>query len=247
MTLIVTGGGSGIGRATALRLAHRSTVIVADRNLSAAEEVADRIREHGGTAHPVEVDVTDRDSVASMVHRAVGSAGEIQMLFNNAGISLRGTSSSLALADWRRMLDVHVRGTFLVNQAVLRQLVSQGRGGVILNMSSDFAVAGMPGNVAYAAAKTAVYSMTKSLALEFAPHGIRVNALGPGPIDTPMLRAGRDPVQWEAAEEAFRHKVPMRRLGQPDEVAAVADFLLGSRSSYITGQLVQPNGGQLTW
>jgi NAD(P)-dependent dehydrogenase (short-subunit alcohol dehydrogenase family) len=105
----------------------------------------------------------------------------------------------------------------------------------------------MPGAAAYAAAKSAIYSLVKSLAVAFAADGIRVNALGPGPIDTPLLRAGRSADEWEGTRRRFIETLPMHRLGQPEEVAAVADFLLSDRSSYITGQIVHPNGGQLTW
>jgi NAD(P)-dependent dehydrogenase (short-subunit alcohol dehydrogenase family) len=119
--------------------------------------------------------------------------------------------------------------------------------GAIVNTSSDFAVMGVAGIATYTAAKTAIYSLTKSLALEFAPHGIRINAVGPGPIDTPLLRSGRAPGEEDAALAQQRARVPMGRLGKPEEVAAVVDFLLGERSSYITGQIIHPNGGALSW
>jgi 3-oxoacyl-[acyl-carrier protein] reductase len=106
---------------------------------------------------------------------------------------------------------------------------------------------GVAGIATYTAAKTAIYSLTKSLALEFAPHGIRVNAVGPGPIDTPLLRSGRAPGEEETALAQQRARVPMGRLGRPEEVAAVVDFLLSGRASYMTGQIIHPNGGALSW
>ena len=119
--------------------------------------------------------------------------------------------------------------------------------GAIVNMSSDFAVMAVPGAAAYMAAKSAIYSLTKTIALEFAPHNIRVNALGPGPIDTPILQSGRTAQEYEDARNMLADKLPIGRLGRPDEVAAVLDFLLSDRSSYMTGQIVHPNGGQLMW
>jgi 3-oxoacyl-[acyl-carrier protein] reductase len=144
------------------------------------------------------------------------------------------------------MMDVHVKGTFLCCKAVLPQMCER-RAGVIVNMSSDYAVKGMIRGAAYAAAKSAVFSLTKSLAMEFVSHGIRVNALGPGPIDTPLLRAGREGAEWETAAAERAARVPMGRLGRPEEIAAVLDFLLSKNSSYITGQIIHPNGGQISW
>ncbi len=159
---------------------------------------------------------------------------------------LTPSASTCAAPPRDSVIETHVKGGFLVTQAVLPQMVERRAGSIVI-MSSDYAVKGMRNGAAYAAAKTALYSLCKTLAGEFAPFGIRVNAVGPGPIDTPLLRRGRSPAQWEDHKQARVQSVPMKRLGQPEEVAALVDFLLGPRSSYITGQLIHPNGGQISW
>src|SRR5262249_18323297 len=156
--------------------------------------------------------------------------GPVHALFANAGFNRRARVEAIAEEDWDAMMATHVKGIYLCAQAVLPQMLARGTG-AILTTSSDFAVIGVAGIATYTAAKTAIYSLTKSLALEFAPHGIRVNALGPGPIDTPLLRSGRAPDEEDAALAAQRARVPMGRLGRPEEVAALADFLLSERAS----------------
>jgi NAD(P)-dependent dehydrogenase (short-subunit alcohol dehydrogenase family) len=246
MTVLITGGGSGIGAATARRLARRCPVVVADRNAAAADAIAREINGGGGKALAVEVDVASSPSVKAMMERLTAEAGPIEGLFNNAGITVRRPIEAIAEEDWDRVINTHVKGTMLVSQAVLPQMLARRRGAIV-NISSDYAVIGVPDLAAYCAAKTAVYSMTKAMAVEFTAMGIRVNAVGPGPIDTPLLRAGRSTDEAAARLEMHKAKIPMRRLGEPEEVAAVVDFLLSERSAYIAGQLVQPNGGMVVW
>jgi NAD(P)-dependent dehydrogenase (short-subunit alcohol dehydrogenase family) len=245
-TVLITGAASGIGRATARRLAERMRVVIADRDGSAAHALAAELKQAGRQVFAVEVEVSSRASVAAMMRAIDGAVGPVHALFSNAGINRRAPVGDITEADWDAMMQTHVKGTFLCAQAVLPGMRARRRG-AILTMSSDYAVLGFAGAAAYAAAKSAVYSLTKSLALEFAADRIRVNALGPGPVDTPLLRSGRTPGQWEAAEARFVADLPMHRLGRPEEIAAVADFLLSDRASYITGQIVHPNGGQLSW
>ncbi len=242
--VLVTGAASGIARAAAIRLAGRMTVHAADIDEAGLAQTVDTIREAGGDARAVAVDVADRASVEAMV---AAVDGPIEAGFFAAGIHIRGTAESVAERDWDRMVDVHVKGTFLCCQATLRRMREQGTGGAIVTMSSDYAVMAVPGGAAYCAAKAAIHSLTKSIAQEFAPEGIRINALGPGPIDTPILRSGRSEAEYEEVRKRLAGNLPVGRLGRPEEVAAVVDFLLSERSSYITGQIIHPNGGQLTW
>ncbi len=242
--VLITGAASGIARAAAKRLAGRMTVYAADIDAEGLAETVDSIRAAGGSARAVEVDVADRASVEGM---AAAVDGTVDAAFFAAGIHIRGTAETVTEDDWDRMIGVHVKGTFLCCQATLSRMRAQGTGGAIVTMSSDYAVMAVPGGAAYCAAKAAILSLTKSIAQEFAPDRIRINALGPGPIDTPILKSGRTDEEYEQARERLADNLPIGRLGQPEEVAAVVDFLLSERSSYITGQIVHPNGGQLTW
>lgn len=243
--VMITGGASGIGAATATRLARRLAVVIADRDLAAAERLSTRLNQDGGETFAVAMDVTSGAAVRQAVARISRDIGPVRYLFSNAGINIRQNIEDITLADWNAMMNTHVRGGFLAAQAVLPRMLADRRGGIVFT-SSDFAVIGMARGAAYAAAKTALYSLAKSLALECAPFGVRVNAIGPGPIDTPLLR-NRPAPEWQQAQERFARIVPMRRLGTPDEVAACVDFLLSERASFVNGQLLHPNGGQVMW
>ena len=246
MHTLITGAASGIGKAAALRLSKRSTITIADKNADGALAVAGEINTAGGTAQAFGLDVCDPAAVQDMVASAEKGLGPIDALFNNAGINLRGPVLDITGDDWDLMLNTHARGMFLVAQNTLRGMVER-KAGVIVNTSSDFAVIGVSNLGAYCAAKTAIYAMTKALALEFAPQGIRINAIGPGPIDTPILRQNRKPEEIGDMLVANAKRAPLGRLGRPEEVAATVDFLLSDRSSYINGQLIQPNGGCVIW
>lgn len=243
---VITGGGSGMGRATALRLAgNGDQVCICDLKEEAVTSTAEQIRAAGGSAFTGVLDVREQAQVNGWIAEIIEKFGQIDCLFSNAGVNARATVANMTLAQWQLLIDTHVTGTFNFCQAVLRHMVKRQAGAIVIT-SSDFAIVGVANAANYCAAKTALYSLTKSLALEFAPH-IRVNAIGPGPIDTPLLRANRTAEEFETARRNFESKLPMKRLGQPEEVAAVVDFLLSDRASFITGQLIQPNGGQVMW
>ena len=243
----ITGAGSGIGRAAALRLARRGDrLALFDLDEKGLRETARQIEGIGGSAEIAVVDVRNRPGVESWCAEVIQKYGQIDYVFSNAGINARGQAAEMPLVDWTLLLDTHLTGTFHVCQTVLRNMVERKAGAIVIS-SSDFAIVGMRYGANYAAAKTALYSLTKALALEFAPRGIRVNAIGPGPIDTPLLRGGRSPAEWEEFRREYESRLPMKRLGKPEEVAAVVDFLLSDHAAYITGQLLHPNGGQVMW
>ena len=243
---LVTGGGSGIGRAVALRLAERGDrVALCDLNENGLAQTAALIRSSGGDARATVVDVRDRSAVGKWCDQVTAQFGTIDYLFSNAGVTSRSPVHDMEFAEWRRLIDTHVTGSFNVCQAALSFMVKKKSGAIVIT-SSDYAIIGMKDAANYAAAKTALYSLTKALAVDFAPK-IRVNAIGPGPIDTPLLRSRGTAEEWEERVRGYEARLPMGRLGTPEDVASVVDFLLSDRASYITGQLLQPNGGQVMW
>jgi NAD(P)-dependent dehydrogenase (short-subunit alcohol dehydrogenase family) len=241
---LVTGSAQGIGRACALAMAEEgASVAMADIQSAANEKAAAEIaKETGQLTFAIEADVSDPAQVAHMVESVLAKFERIDVLVNNAGILVTGDILTGSLEDFDRVQAVNVRGSFMVAQAVTRSMVARKIRGAIVNMSSINAVIATGTQLPYAVSKGGVNQLTRAMAVGLAEYGIRVNAIGGGTIDTPFI----GPVMNdEAARKRILSRTPLRRLGQPSEVAKVAVFLASEDSSYITGQTIYPEGGRL--
>ncbi len=240
----VTGGGSGMGRETARLLAEAGAhVTICDRDGDAARETARIVEEVGGIARADEVDVSDSPAVDRAVAAATEALGPIDALVNIAGIYQVAAVEDITDEDWARMFAVHVNGTFHTCRAVLPGMIAT-KSGAIVNMSSLHAVRGQANAAHYAAAKGAIIGLTKSIAREKGPLGIRANAVAPGPIDTPLWRGAVPPDEIDAVMAKRSEIIPIGRLGEPAEVAQTIVHLLSPAASYITGQVVTIDGGE---
>jgi NAD(P)-dependent dehydrogenase (short-subunit alcohol dehydrogenase family) len=238
---LITGAGAGIGRATAELFGREgAAVVVADYDRAAAEAVCSGITAEGGRAVAVAVDVSQPDQVDAMVVAAVQAFGGIDILFNNAGILIFGSVVETAFEDWQRMMAVNLNGVFLCSKAVIPLMRERG-GGAIINMSSSTGAHDGNGNAAaYVTSKGGVTLLTRCMAIDHAADHIRVNAIAPGPTDTPMLRR----IMSQDEIDAFAATFPAKRLGQPSEIAAAALFLASDEASFVTGAIFAVDGGQ---
>lgn len=239
-TAIVTGASRGIGASTAQVLARAgANVVVAARSVDALTEVVDRISSGGGHATAIRTDVTQPDSVEHLVARTVDVYGRLDAAFNNAGEgALQGPLAEVDPSAFDRVLDANLRGTFFCLQHEIRAMLESG--GSIVNMASTAGVGGWRGLGAYVAAKHGVVGLTRSAALDYAPNGIRINAVAPGPIMNERIASLTDEQQEPIAEA-----VPMRRIGHAEEVGAIVAWLCSDAASFVTGAVIPIDGGQL--
>lgn len=236
---IVTGAGSGFGRATSELFAKEGAkVVVVDYNEGTAQETADFIQSQGGAAIAVKADVSQESDVQYFVEKTIAEFGAIDILFNNAGIYTHGTVEETSVEEFDRAMAVNVKSLFLASKYALPHLRESK--GTIINTASAGGLIGFPTAIAYGTSKGAVISFTRGMAVDYAEEGIRVNAIAPGTGETGMTK---DLLQIDEVREGFLAPIPMKRVGQPKDVAHAALFLASSDASYITGHVLPVDGG----
>ncbi|MCS6835434.1 MAG: SDR family oxidoreductase [Anaerolineae bacterium] len=236
---IVTGAARGIGAAIALRYASEGcSLALCDLNLEGAEGIAEQVRtQYGVQALAVRTDVARRDEVETLVAATLQRFGTLDILVNNAAMFYNAPFEQQSDEQWDTIMDVNVKSVFMMSQAVIRHWLATARGGAIINLASISASVAFVNSSAYCTTKAAVASLTRCLALEYGPKGIRANSIAPGIIDTPMLPSQEDNERW------VREKLPIPRLGTPADVADLALFLASDESRYITGDMIYIDGG----
>jgi 3-oxoacyl-[acyl-carrier protein] reductase len=237
---LVTGGNTGIGRAVCSAFAAEGAdVAIAWYEREAeAESLAEAIRAQGRRALPIHADITDEQQVESMIGQVTGELGRLDILVNNAGIQKAQPITEMSVADWDRMLTVHLRGAFLCSREAARVMIAQ-RSGRIINLCSQLGYIGRENYTAYSTAKGGMIAFTRALAKELAPHGILANGVAPGLVDT-----GFDPLPAEA-KQAHAAALPLKRLGVPEDMTSAFVFLASDEGRYYCGQLLHPNGGEI--
>ena len=235
----ITGAGRGIGLATARRFAEGGALLALnDLNLGeGTKEVAAEARKKGGEALLIEADVAHPEEAEGFIREAERRFGAIDVLVNNAGILRSTPTHEVTWQEWEEVISVNLSGTWSCLRAALPGMIERGEGRII-NVSSELGLIGFPTYAAYSASKGGIIALTKAVAKEVAPHGVLVNSVAPGPVETDMLI--NDTIEYN---DETREQVPLRRFGKPDEIAAVIEFLAGPGGSFMVGQVVSPNGG----
>ena len=242
-SIIITGAAQGIGLACAQRFANDGAkVVLADIQVEKGKMAAKSIRDSGGEAIFVACDVGDREQVKTLIDKTVEIYGGLDGMISNAAILHPADILEIKEDDFDRVVRINLKGFFLTGQAAAKQMVTQNRGGVIINMSSIQAHITSGNLLSYAVCKGGVKQLTVAMALALASKGIRVNAIGPGSIATDMVM---DIISSEEARRAVMSRTPMGRLGKPEEIAAIAAFLVSDEASYITGETINADGGRL--
>ena len=242
---LITGAGSGIGQATALKFASEgSIVIVSDRNLQAAEKTQHLIEQLGGNGRAIALDVTQEHQVEQAITEIVRQFGQLDILHNNAGVSVLKPITEITEADWDFLFGVNLKGMFFGCKHAIPHMVRQG-GGVIINTASELAIVGQPLYSAYCATKGGVLAFTRALSVEWVAQRVRVNALCPGPTNTPMLQAEFElAVNPDAEATAITQSIPAGRLGIPEDIAKVALFLASDDAEFVHGAAIVADGGR---
>ena len=237
---LVTGGAQGIGRTISEELARAGAhVVLGDVNLEGAQATAEAINISGGSASAVKIDVSNATEVREVFDFIMKDKKPVDIVVNNAGITRDGLMVRMKENDWDLVLDINLKGSFLCSQQAAKQMMKQ-KSGAIVNIASIVGEMGNFGQANYSASKAGVIGLTKTLAREVASRGIRVNAIAPGFIDTEMTRVLDEEVRQKLIEQ-----IPLARLGLPEDVARCVNFLVSDKSSYITGQVINLNGGML--
>ncbi len=242
--VVITGGGRGIGAATAVRFASEgAAVVVSDMDAAPAEETAEKIRKEGGKAAAIACDVTQKDSVESLIEGALKEFGKLDTLVACAGITRDNLIYKMTDEDWDSVIDTHLKGTFLAARAAQKAMVPNKYGKMVF-LSSTSAL-GNRGQTNYSTAKAGLQGMARTLAIELGPYGVNVNAVAPGFIETRMtqMTAERMGMDFEQFKQGAASQIPVRRVGQPEDIASAIAYLCSDEASFISGQTLYVRGG----